>query len=172
MEQVCDWFADDRYRTDRVQKWQTLQGRRQQIRSRNNEVLGLGGADRIRELNSVRDSVGVRNGYWPCRVMIADKGVEIGEDVDRVLREVGEAVVFDRINPGRERIVRSHGAEREAQTRQAQTWEAGEQATIRIDTSPTSVKFRFTPLGSKLPPRVLVGLSACISRDTMAALCE
>ena len=30
----------------------------------------------------------------------AEKGVDIGQDIDRVLREVGEAVVLDRVNLG------------------------------------------------------------------------
>src|SRR5271156_6093504 len=38
--------------------------------------------------------------------------------------------------------------------------------------SPTSVKFRCTSEGSKLPPGVLVGLSICITTDEMVELCE
>jgi hypothetical protein len=67
----------------------------------------------------------------------ARKGVEVGQRIDRVLREVGEAVVFQRVNVGRVEIIRSRIAERYAKTWNgwvATNWdiEAFEQAPVGI----------------------------------------
>jgi hypothetical protein len=54
-------------------------------------------ARRIRQLNG---GAGIHIRVLAVQFYDAEKGVDIGHDIDRVLREVGETVVFDRVNLG------------------------------------------------------------------------
>ena len=123
-EQVGNRSSHDRNCTQRLQQ--------RQMRVRDHVVVGRRRAYRVRQRNGRPDLRGCGIRVSAVHVIDARNRIEVGQEVDRVLRKVGEAVVFDRVDVRREVIAGSRAIKCEAQTRHRQTGEPRQQTVVGI----------------------------------------
>ena len=123
-EQVGNRRSHDRNCTQRLQQ--------RQMRVRDHVVVGRRRAYRVRQRNGRPDLRGCGIRVSAVHVIDARNRIEVGQEVDRVLRKVGEAVVFDRVDVRHEVIARSRAVEREPQTRYYEAGKLRQETAVGI----------------------------------------
>src|SRR5258708_15671977 len=99
---------------------------------RNHVVVGRGRTNRVRQMNSRAKLCGRESRIGSMYVENAREGVDVRQEIDRVLWEVGEAVVLERGDRGRERIIWRRAVESQTETRNGQRGESLQQPTVGI----------------------------------------
>ncbi|CKS48963.1 Uncharacterised protein [Mycobacterium tuberculosis] len=108
----------------RLQQRQILVGKQ--------NIGGVGVRRRHRQDDTRSDLLGREPVIQAVRIVNTQQRVDVRQDVERVLREVGKAVVLGRVNGGRVVGVRGRTVERQAERLQVQTRKPGEDAPVWV----------------------------------------